>query len=122
MKSCPIDNAQLMEINKSGVMVDVCPECKGIWLDRGELEKLVVVTKQLEAEFDSDPRDSRRIEGRMEARDSEREPDRYREDSRYDSRDERSRKRDRDFEDDDDDRSRRGKRGGALGRIFDIFD
>ena len=111
MKTCPIDNAQLMEINKSGVMIDVCPECKGVWLDRGELEKIVAVTKELEAEFGDSPRDARRIETR--------EPSRDRDDERYrnDSRDDRYRRRD----DDDDDRSKRGKRGG-LGRLFDIFD
>jgi uncharacterized protein len=111
MKNCPVDNAHLMEINKSGVMIDVCPECKGVWLDRGELEKIVNVTKEVEAEFNNDQRRSD-IRG-------EPERDRYREDSRYESRDEHNRKSYRD--DDDDDRSRRGKRG-ALGRIFDIFD
>ena len=112
MKTCPIDNAQLMEINKSGVMIDVCPECKGVWLDRGELEKIVAVTKELEAEFGDSSRDTRRIETR--------EPDRNRDDEpyRYDSRDDRYKRRD---DDDDDDRSRKGKRGG-LGRLFDIFD
>jgi uncharacterized protein len=111
MKNCPVDNAQLMEINKSGVMIDVCPECKGVWLDRGELEKIVNVTKELEAEFN---RDQPRPEPRGE---SERE--RYRDESRYESRDDRYRRSERD--DDDDERSRRGKKG-ALGRIFDIFD
>jgi uncharacterized protein len=110
MKNCPVDNVQLMEINKSGVMIDVCPECKGVWLDRGELEKIVSITKELEAEFNRDQQPSG-------AREPER--DRYREDSRDDSRDDRARRAYRD--DDDDDRSRRGKRGG-LGRIFDIFD
>jgi uncharacterized protein len=110
MKNCPIDNAQLMEINKSGVMIDVCPECKGVWLDRGELEKIVSITKELEAEFNRD---------QPGIRTREPERDRYREDTRYNTRDERgSRSRD---DDDDDDRSKRGKRGG-LGRIFDIFD
>jgi uncharacterized protein len=108
MKNCPIDNAQLMEINKSGVMIDVCPECKGVWLDRGELEKILKVTKELEAEFNQDQR--------FEPLRSERN----REDSRYEATDDRDRKSRRD-DDDDDDRSRRGRRGG-LGRIFDIFD
>ena len=46
MKRCPVDNAQLMEITKAGVLIDVCPECKGAWLDRGELRKIVAATKQ----------------------------------------------------------------------------
>jgi uncharacterized protein len=111
MKTCPVDNAQLMEINKSGVMIDVCPECKGVWLDRGELEKIVNVTKDLEAEFN---RDQQRIEPRAAT-----DRDRYRDEPRYEARDDRYRRSERD--DDDDDRSKRGKKG-ALGRIFDIFD
>jgi hypothetical protein len=31
----------MREVEKSGVMIDVCPECKGVWLDRNELEKLM---------------------------------------------------------------------------------
>lgn len=112
MKTCPVDNAQLMEINKSGVMIDVCPECKGVWLDRGELEKIVNVTKDLEAEFN---RDQQRLEPRAAI-----DRDRYRKDSRLEDRDDRNR-RSRDDDDDDSDRDKRSKRG-ALGRIFDIFD
>ncbi|WP_082651782.1 TFIIB-type zinc ribbon-containing protein [Gorillibacterium timonense] len=38
---CPIcDNVSLREVEKEGVLIDICPSCKGIWLDRGELEKL----------------------------------------------------------------------------------
>jgi len=33
----------MKEINKSGVMIDTCTQCRGVWLDRGELEKLAAV-------------------------------------------------------------------------------
>lgn len=46
MKRCPIDNALLEEVTKAGVLIDVCPDCKGAWLDRGELKKIVAATKQ----------------------------------------------------------------------------
>ena len=46
MKRCPIDNTQLVETIKAGVQIDVCPDCKGAWLDRGELKKIVAATKQ----------------------------------------------------------------------------
>jgi uncharacterized protein len=120
MKNCPVDNVQLMEINKSGVMIDVCPECKGVWLDRGELEKIVNITKDLEAEFN---RDQPPFGTRVKERDQSREPerDRYRDDSRYETRDTREKRYRDDDDDDNDDRSRRGKRG-VLGKIFDIFD
>lgn len=38
---CPVCGERLKEIERSGVMVDICPLCKGIWLDRGEIEKLL---------------------------------------------------------------------------------
>jgi Zn-finger nucleic acid-binding protein len=30
----------MMLINKNGVEIDHCPRCRGVWLDRGELEKI----------------------------------------------------------------------------------
>ena len=40
--NCPVcDNVRMREVEKNGVMIDICPDCKGIWLDRGELEKLL---------------------------------------------------------------------------------
>ncbi len=39
--ACPRDGAQLVEVERDGVMIDTCPTCRGIWLDGGELEKLV---------------------------------------------------------------------------------
>ena len=38
---CPVCDETLREIQKNGVNVDICPGCKGVWLDRGELEKIV---------------------------------------------------------------------------------
>jgi len=38
---CPIDGATLVISDRSGVEIDYCPECRGVWLDRGELEKLL---------------------------------------------------------------------------------
>jgi Zn-finger nucleic acid-binding protein len=38
---CPRDGTELVEVERNGVLVDACPLCRGIWLDRGELERLV---------------------------------------------------------------------------------
>jgi Zn-finger nucleic acid-binding protein len=39
---CPRCTAsELIERDHDGVVVDVCRECRGVWLDRGELEKLI---------------------------------------------------------------------------------
>ena len=38
---CPTDGSALRRIERSGVHVDACPTCRGVWLDRGELDKIV---------------------------------------------------------------------------------
>ena len=38
---CPRDGVPLVELERSGVQIDACPTCRGIWLDRGELDKLI---------------------------------------------------------------------------------
>lgn len=38
---CPFDATQLQVVNRSGVDIDWCPSCKGVWLERGELDKLI---------------------------------------------------------------------------------
>lgn len=38
---CPNDNAAMQTLDRNGVQFDMCPTCRGVWLDRGELEKLM---------------------------------------------------------------------------------
>jgi hypothetical protein len=38
---CPIDGSVLLVTERNGVEIDYCPQCRGVWLDRGELEKLI---------------------------------------------------------------------------------
>jgi len=38
---CPNDNETLVMSERSGIEIDYCPVCRGIWLDRGELDKLI---------------------------------------------------------------------------------
>ncbi|WP_281640822.1 zf-TFIIB domain-containing protein [Aurantimicrobium minutum] len=38
---CPTDGATLVMSDRSGVEIDYCPECRGVWLDRGELDKIL---------------------------------------------------------------------------------
>ena len=39
---CPVcKDVTLLMSEKHGVEIDYCPECRGIWLDRGELEKII---------------------------------------------------------------------------------
>ncbi|WP_423923488.1 zf-TFIIB domain-containing protein [Frigoribacterium sp. 2-23] len=38
---CPNDSATLVMSERSGIEIDYCPECRGVWLDRGELDKII---------------------------------------------------------------------------------
>ena len=39
--SCPVDGATLVMSERSGIEIDYCPTCRGVWLDRGELDKII---------------------------------------------------------------------------------
>ena len=39
---CPVcKTVDLQMTDRSGVEIDYCPQCRGIWLDRGELDKII---------------------------------------------------------------------------------
>lgn len=38
---CPVDGETLMMTERKGVEIDYCPKCRGVWLDRGELDKII---------------------------------------------------------------------------------
>lgn len=38
---CPIDNTLLTVSERNGIEIDYCPQCRGVWLDRGELDKII---------------------------------------------------------------------------------
>lgn len=38
---CPNCNTQLVMSDRNGIEIDYCPDCRGIWLDRGELDKII---------------------------------------------------------------------------------
>lgn len=38
---CPICNVDLQMTERQGVEIDYCPQCRGVWLDRGELDKII---------------------------------------------------------------------------------
>ena len=61
---CPFDSTPLQAVNRHGVEIDWCPSCKGVWLERGELDKLI----ERAAESDSrEPRwvaDARHLDAR----------------------------------------------------------
>jgi len=38
---CPNCNVSLVISDRGGVEIDYCPDCRGVWLDRGELDKII---------------------------------------------------------------------------------
>lgn len=38
---CPNDDSMLVMSDRQGVEIDYCPQCRGVWLDRGELDKIL---------------------------------------------------------------------------------
>lgn len=39
--ACPIDGTILTMSERQGIEIDYCPQCRGVWLDRGELDKII---------------------------------------------------------------------------------
>lgn len=39
--NCPTDGVALVMSERSGIEIDYCPQCRGVWLDRGELDKII---------------------------------------------------------------------------------
>jgi len=109
---CPNDNNAMTTVERSGVQFDMCPACRGVWLDRGELEKLMAASRD-EASPPAPPaglqpsawRDVRAEPPRPEAHRYEQAQRGYR----------------RDHDDDDDDHRRHGQ-GHRRKRGFDLFD
>lgn len=38
---CPVCQTPLQMTERQGVEIDYCPQCRGVWLDRGELDKII---------------------------------------------------------------------------------
>jgi uncharacterized protein len=105
---CPVCNTELRPTDRQGVEIDVCPKCRGVWLDRGELEKLIEREGSAAMAYQTP---TPGYYGQPPV-----QPYNYGPDPGY-------RGRDRDDDDDDDDdykRNRRGKKKGFLGDMFDF--
>ena len=94
---CPVDGELLVITERSGVELDYCPRCRGVWLDRGELDKIIEVAAVTAPES---------VAATLHMRDVR---DSYREPRRYERRDDESRRR-------------KKKRGGFADILEDLFD
>lgn len=53
--NCPVCNVNLTMTFRENVEIDYCPKCRGVWLDRGEIEKIIAgATRSGEQSFDHD--------------------------------------------------------------------
>jgi len=43
--NCQIDGNKLLISKKDGIEIDYCPSCKGVWLDKGELDKIIKLSE-----------------------------------------------------------------------------
>jgi Zn-finger nucleic acid-binding protein len=92
---CPVCTDVVLAISsREGVEIDYCPQCRGVWLDRGELDKIILAMAPPPAAAapPPPPRDDRR----------------YRDDDR------------RDRDDDDDRRYKKKRRSSFLEDLFDF--
>lgn len=93
---CPVCKVELKMSERQGIEIDYCPQCRGVWLDRGELDKIIERSEQATPPSRSEPRTEKRTEQRPEPR------------------------REGLFDDDyDDDRERKRRKRGFLGDLFD---
>jgi uncharacterized protein len=100
---CPFDATTLQAVNRSGVEIDWCPSCKGVWLERGELDKLI---DQADAAASAPPAPRMPAPVPPAPYPDQRGGDARYTDPRYTDPRYADRRRDRDDDDDDDDRRR----------------
>lgn len=117
---CPIDTTvDLVMTDRSGIEIDYCPTCRGVWLDRGELDKIIERTSSAMApSMPASPIPASPAAAAPLAATAAVKPARWDDD-----------RRDRYDDDDDDDRrryashdprSRKKKRSSLLGELFDF--
>ena len=44
---CPSCGGELLELDRSGIKIDACRNCRGVWLDRGELDNILERERQV---------------------------------------------------------------------------
>jgi len=95
---CPIDDAVLVISDRNQIEIDYCPTCRGVWLDRGELDKIIEKSEQVQ----QPNRNSDRAQ------------------SSYNRDDDRKEYRDRDYNNNENKYPRKKKRESFLGDMFDF--
>ena len=108
---CPVcANAQLVMSERQGIEIDYCPQCRGVWLDRGELDKIIERSSSATATATAPEGFGRQATPRPEERPSypQGRPDQYKEHYRDHDKDHYK------------DEYHRRKKKGFLGELFDF--
>ena len=110
---CPVcKDVTLLMSEKHGVEIDYCPQCRGVWLDRGELDKIIQRAKEIERDYD-------RGDDRYDSRGYDRDYDRR----QYQSRDkdyDRDYRKDKDRYEDSKNKKKK-KKSSMFGELFEMF-
>jgi Zn-finger nucleic acid-binding protein len=95
---CPNCKTDLSIAERQGIEIDFCPQCRGVWLDRGELDKII----ERSGTFDREPVSPERVRHQGDYRPATQPYERY------------------DDDDYDQERHRGGRRRGWFGELFDF--
>ena len=118
--NCPIDGTQLLITHRNNIEIDYCPKCRGVWLDRGELDKLIERSAADMRRYDDDDWDD-------DDDDHEESYDKPKRDYRYNTLNQpQSHKPKRDYRYDDkrdyNDKPRKSRKRSILEEVFDFLD
>jgi uncharacterized protein len=53
--TCPVCRVALVMSERQGIEIDYCPQCRGVWLDRGELDKIIERSQPTQAQAQPQP-------------------------------------------------------------------
>lgn len=119
---CPVCvESQLVMTERQGIEIDYCPQCRGVWLDRGELDKIIERATPVPMPQGGISQGTASISEARPPVQPQMQPPAPIWNQAQPTRDDDDYRRRRDYDDDDDDRRyKKKKRSGLLGDLFDF--
>lgn len=114
---CPVCTMEMRLSERQGIEIDYCPQCRGIWLDRGELDKIIERT----AGMITDEPDHRYSEVSKKKRGKSYQDSDHDRDYRHTYVGKKKYKGDRDRDDRDRGRRKKNRVSDFIEEVFDIF-
>jgi len=109
---CPICDVEMRTAEREGVEIDSCPQCRGVWLDRGELEKILASVESQQSRGRDERDENENEEDEDEDRPGERRAGRYRDEEP---------RREGECRREGESRSGGKRKEGFLSNLFDMF-